>query len=116
MSAWARLPNMGASKTDDHDSPFLSTFAQLARSGLDHDEINRRIGAGALRRVRSGVYAHEPEEAPAKYVNSPEGPLYKKVELLFGLNEARVELRREGEAILCEGNFERPRSRCNPGR
>ena len=65
MSAWARLPNMGASKTDVHDSPFLSTFAQLARSGLDHDEINRRIGAGTLRRVRSGVYAHEPEAAPA---------------------------------------------------
>lgn len=65
VSAWARLPNMGASKTDDHDSPFLSTFAQLARSGLDHDEINRRIGAGTLRRVRSGVYAHEPEAAPA---------------------------------------------------
>jgi DNA primase len=48
----------------------------------------------------------EPEEPPAKYVNSPEGPLYKKGELLFGLNEARVELRREGEAILCEGNFD----------
>lgn len=48
----------------------------------------------------------EPEEPPAKYVNSPEGPLYKKGELLFGLNEARVELRREGEAVLCEGNFD----------
>lgn len=48
----------------------------------------------------------EPDEAPAKYVNSPEGPLYKKGELLFGLNEARVELRREGEALLCEGNFD----------
>lgn len=48
----------------------------------------------------------EPEEPPAKYVNSPEGPLYKKGELLFGLNEARVDLRREGEAILCEGNFD----------
>lgn len=48
----------------------------------------------------------EPDEPPAKYVNSPEGPLYKKGELLFGLNEARVELRREGEAILCEGNFD----------
>jgi DNA primase len=47
-----------------------------------------------------------PEEPPAKYVNSPEGPLYKKGELLFGLNEARVDLRREGEAILCEGNFD----------
>jgi DNA primase len=45
-------------------------------------------------------------DPPAKYVNSPEGPLYKKGELLFGLHEARVELRREGVGILCEGNFD----------
>lgn len=48
----------------------------------------------------------EGADPPAKYVNSPEGPLYKKGELLFGLHEARVELRREGTAILCEGNFD----------
>ncbi len=47
-----------------------------------------------------------PEEPPAKYINSPEGPLYKKGELLFGAHEARVELRREGEALLAEGNFD----------
>lgn len=45
-------------------------------------------------------------DPPAKYVNSPEGPLYKKSDLLFGLHEARVPLRREGVAILCEGNFD----------
>jgi len=45
-------------------------------------------------------------DPPAKYVNSPEGPLYKKSDLLFGLHEARVELRREAVAILCEGNFD----------
>lgn len=48
----------------------------------------------------------EPDEAPAKYVNSPEGPLYRKGELLFGLHEARVELRRTSNALLCEGNFD----------
>lgn len=48
----------------------------------------------------------EGQDPPAKYVNSPEGPLYKKGELLFGLHEARVELRRAGTAILCEGNFD----------
>ncbi len=41
-----------------------------------------------------------------KYVNSPEGPLYKKGELLYGLHEARVEIRRSGWAVLCEGNFD----------
>ncbi|MGF1466509.1 MAG: DNA primase [Sandaracinaceae bacterium] len=45
-------------------------------------------------------------EPPAKYVNSPEHPLYTKGEVLFGLHEARVELRRRDEALLCEGNFD----------
>ncbi len=45
-------------------------------------------------------------DPPAKYVNSPESPLYHKGEVLFGLHEARVELRRKDTAILCEGNFD----------
>jgi DNA primase len=53
-----------------------------------------------------GEAPREGQDPPAKYVNSPEGPLYKKGELLFGLHEARVDLRREGTAILCEGNFD----------
>ena len=46
------------------------------------------------------------EESTAKYINSPEGPLYTKGEMLFGLHEARVSIRREGFALLCEGNFD----------
>lgn len=45
-------------------------------------------------------------EEPAKYVNSPETLLYKKGDILFGLHEARVELRRNDVALLCEGNFD----------
>ncbi|MBW2463775.1 MAG: DNA primase [Deltaproteobacteria bacterium] len=45
-------------------------------------------------------------EPGAKYVNSPEGPLYKKGEILFGLYEGRVEARREGWLLVCEGNFD----------
>ncbi|MBK8169626.1 MAG: DNA primase [Sandaracinaceae bacterium] len=45
-------------------------------------------------------------EAGAKYVNSPESPLYKKGETLFGLYQGRVSLRRQGLAMICEGNFD----------
>jgi DNA primase len=49
----------------------------------------------------------EPEREPgAKYVNSPEGPLYKKGQILYGLHEGRVEIRRRGWAVICEGNFD----------
>lgn len=45
-------------------------------------------------------------EAGAKYVNSPESPLYKKGETLFGLYQGRVSLRRQGIGMICEGNFD----------
>jgi len=45
-------------------------------------------------------------EPPAKYINSPEGPLYKKGQALFGLSTARVAMRKHGRVLLCEGNFD----------
>lgn len=43
---------------------------------------------------------------PAKYINSPEGPLYKKGHVLFGLDLARVAARKQNQVLLCEGNFD----------
>lgn len=45
-------------------------------------------------------------EPPAKYINSPESPIYKKGEQLFGLYQAKQAMRTRGEAILVEGNFD----------
>jgi DNA primase len=42
----------------------------------------------------------------AKYVNSPESPVYVKGQHLFGLFQARHAVRREENAILVEGNFD----------
>lgn len=39
----------------------------------------------------------------AKYLNSPETPVYHKGEELYGLNRARHEIRKEGAALLVEG-------------
>lgn len=47
-----------------------------------------------------------PGDAPAKYINSPESPIYTKGETLFGLYQARQSIRQSGEAILVEGNFD----------
>jgi len=46
------------------------------------------------------------EDPGAKYINSPETPEYTKGRVLFGLNQARVALSKEKEAILVEGNFD----------
>lgn len=41
-----------------------------------------------------------------KYINSPETPIYRKHEHLYGLHPARDAIRRSGEAVLVEGNFD----------
>jgi DNA primase len=42
----------------------------------------------------------------AKYINSPESPIYRKREAVFGLSQARQALRKEEECIIVEGNFD----------
>ncbi len=45
-------------------------------------------------------------EDPRKYYNSPESPLYKKSNLLFGLAQARPTIHKKGRAVIVEGNFD----------
>lgn len=42
----------------------------------------------------------------AKYLNSPETDLYKKSEILFGMDKAKDSIRARGFAILVEGQFD----------
>jgi DNA primase len=46
------------------------------------------------------------DKTPAKYINSPETPIYLKKNLLFGLWQARNAIRQAERAILVEGNFD----------
>ncbi|HEU4533466.1 MAG TPA: toprim domain-containing protein, partial [Polyangiaceae bacterium] len=41
-----------------------------------------------------------------KYINSPESPIYRKGETVFGLFQARQALRERQEAVVVEGNFD----------
>lgn len=47
-----------------------------------------------------------PDEDGPKYVNSPDSPVFKKGDLVFGLQQAKAAIRRPREAILVEGNFD----------
>ncbi len=61
------------------------------------DDDLRRLG---LTRIGDG------QQAPAKYLNSPESSIYKKREAVFGLYQARQALHEAGECVLVEGNFD----------
>ena len=43
------------------------------------------------------------KEDPAKYLNSPETPLYKKSNVFYGLQATRDSIRKEGYVVLVEG-------------
>ena len=47
-----------------------------------------------------------PSDDPAKYVNSPETPLFSKGRALFGLHQARRPLADTGVAVVCEGQLD----------
>jgi DNA primase len=47
---------------------------------------------------------YEDDPLQAKYVNSPEGDLFKKGDLLYGLDSARQAIAKEDRAVVVEGN------------
>jgi len=51
---------------------------------------------------RTGVTDQE----TGKYINSPESPIFQKGQHVFGLFQARQAIRKTGEAIVVEGNFD----------
>ena len=69
-------------------------------------DVHGRVVAFSGRALDSAPSMEPPKEPPAKYMNSPENPLYHKSDVLYGLHEGRVEIRREDAAVLCEGNFD----------
>jgi DNA primase catalytic core len=44
--------------------------------------------------------------ASAKYINSPETPIYNKSKILFGLFEAKAAIRKADEAVIVEGQMD----------
>ncbi len=46
------------------------------------------------------------DESQAKYINTPETPLYHKSNVLYGISYAKSSIKTEDEAILVEGNMD----------
>jgi DNA primase len=89
------------------------TRDELAAAGLvnrrGNDYFTRRLVfplADARGRVR-GFQArklHDDDPLQAKYVNSPEGDLFRKRDLLYGLDHSRGAIAKGDHAVVVEGN------------
>ncbi len=79
------------------------------RSGGAYDRLRGRV-TFPIRDARGrilgfGGRAIAPGQEP-KYLNTPESPIYRKREALFGLPDALEPIRRRGRAVLVEGYFD----------
>ncbi len=67
----------------------------------------RSLDEPAAEKLRAlGLEPSQAGEPPAKYMNSPESPVYRKREAVFGLYQARQALRTADRAVIVEGNFD----------
>lgn len=84
------------------------TYSDSARNY--YDRFRGRV-MFALRDHRGGTVGFsgrllDTNAKEAKYINSPETPVYIKGNVLYGLDVTRDAIRTEGEAIIMEGEFD----------
>jgi DNA primase len=66
-------------------------------------------GSGRVVAFSGRVFGHQQNQDGtdvAKYINSPETPLYNKSAILFGYDRAKVAIRKQNFAILVEGQMD----------
>ncbi len=89
------------------------TAAELGQAGLSgrgrRGPVDRFRGrlifplADVRGRIRGFGARQMPGGEPPKYLNSPEGPLFHKADMVYGLDRARAAIAAAGRAIVVEG-------------
>lgn len=106
--AWDDLPRRLASKKVGADAIRRAGFL-VEKDGRSYDRFRNRLmfPIAAMDKQVIGFGARAlGDEKGAKYINTPETPLYKKSRVLYGLDLAREEIRRTRRAVLVEGYFD----------
>jgi DNA primase len=98
----------------------VGLIAPRQRSSGHYDRFRHRLVCPVIQasgevvgfsaRALAGAVVTAPKDgggdAPAKYINSPESPIYKKSKLLYGVQQARDAIRQKQRILLVEGNFD----------
>ena len=98
-----------ARESDIEESVLIASgLAKRGERGGVYDLFRNRL-IFPIRDVAGDVVAfggRDLGDGPAKYINSPENPVYKKGRVLYGLFEAREAMRASGQVLLVEGYFD----------
>ena len=100
--AWQPLR---AAVDDYDDARLVEAGLVIADEGKRYDRFRGRI-MFPIRNARGqmiGFGARVIGGGEPKYLNSPETPVFRKGQELYGLHEARESIRQAGRAVVCEG-------------
>jgi DNA primase len=107
-SAWDRMLRASRAAGFSEDELLAAGLVQRSKSsaGRVYDRFRERImfpAADARGRVVGFGARAMRDNQPPKYLNSPEGELYHKRQVLYGIDLARAAAARAGRMILVEG-------------
>jgi DNA primase len=107
-AGWDRLTKHLLSRGFELDELYKAQLSKEGRQGRPNDRFHRRllwplkdlagevVGFGARR-----LYDDDPIQA--KYLNTSESPIFKKSQVLFGVDMAKREIAKRHQAVVVEG-------------
>jgi DNA primase len=108
---WANLHDYLVSKGNSSQDLFNAGLVKRRESGTGYyDTFRSRIifpmadSSGRIVAFSGRIFPDDPT-AP-KYLNSPETPIFRKSEILFGLDKAKQDIRLRDYSILVEGQMD----------
>lgn len=109
LDSWDALMALAKQKSISEDDLEKAGLVVRSDSGRIYDRFRDRLMFPvfnlAQKPIAFGARTLNPAES-AKYINSPETPLYHKASVLYGLSHSRGEIRRAKAAIVVEGYFD----------
>ncbi|MBP9891487.1 MAG: DNA primase [Planctomycetes bacterium] len=106
---WSKLTDLLLERGKDLEAVLASGVARKNDSGRIYDFYRGRvtfpIHDAQGRIVGFGGRLLDPEAKTQKYINSPEGPLFSKSKLLYGLDKlaGSQRMKKDGRALIMEG-------------
>ncbi|MFI5834755.1 DNA primase [Micromonospora sp. NPDC051300] len=105
--AWDLLTKHLRQQGFSHDELVTGGLSRPARSGSLIDRFRRRL-MWPIRDITGDVIGFgarklfDDDDGP-KYLNTPETPIYKKSHVLYGIDQAKREIAKQGKVVVVEG-------------